>query len=278
MSCIDARKITWIFLLTGTLFMLPGGKAEAQYWNAYYAGVRPVVYSTVAYRAGYYGGTYGYYNAYYPGPFARVANRVRARRAARAYYRNAYACCYGVSSYYTRCCDPCGYVAAYPSCYTPCCNPCCTSDPCCYGGEYATASCCAPASDSGTQLTPAPADNPAPADAPAAAPTPATPPPATGEAADNSARIEVTLPAEARVYVNNRLTKSTGSRRQYLSAGLNPGGIYAYHIRVEYRHQGKEMVEQRTVRMRAGQQIALEFPNTELAKTKASTTRLASLQ
>jgi len=107
--------------------------------------------------------------------------------------------------------------------------------------------------------------------------TPAAPTEAP-KATDNSAQIEVTLPAEARVFVNNRLTKSTGSHRQYLSAGLRPGGVYAYHIRVEYRHQGKKVVALKTVRMHAGQRISLDFPKTGLAVAEADTAKLASLR
>lgn len=110
--------------------------------------------------------------------------------------------------------------------------------------------------------------------APQAAPPKATPPQPKKEtapapkdgakstsAATGSALLTVTVPEEAKVYVNNRLTKTPGSRRTFVSRGLVGGFDYTYEIRAEVERDGKTITRSRVVSLRAGQRadVALDF-------------------
>ena len=110
---------------------------------------------------------------------------------------------------------------------------------------------------------PAPAVYPAPA-----APT-AAPPMSDGASlpADRVA-VVVTVPADAKVYVNGYLTKSTGKQRQFSSGGIKPDASYEYLVRVEFVRDGKPVREEKTVLLTAGKSASLVFnatPSDQLA-------------
>jgi uncharacterized protein (TIGR03000 family) len=89
------------------------------------------------------------------------------------------------------------------------------------------------------------------------------------------ASIRVNVPADAIVFVNDRPTTSTGAERNYVSRGLATGRTYAYQLRVEYLKDGEKMVENKLVRLQAGQEIDLTFGSGEqLAADEAATTDL----
>ena len=64
-----------------------------------------------------------------------------------------------------------------------------------------------------------------------------TPPAKTTSAisTENSGVLTVWVPYDAKVTVNGRLTKSTGSRRQFISYGLKPGLSYKYVVKARSR-------------------------------------------
>jgi uncharacterized protein (TIGR03000 family) len=108
----------------------------------------------------------------------------------------------------------------------------------------------------------------APADAVPTEPQPA-PPEAT------SAAIRVSVPAHATVFVNDRPTTSTGSERNYVSRGLAGGRTYAYKLRVEFERDGEKVVENKLVRLQAGETIDLTFGSGEqMAAEQAEPTNL----
>lgn len=80
--------------------------------------------------------------------------------------------------------------------------------------------------------------------------------------AAGNATIEVELPANAKVYVNNVLTTSTGSSRSYVSNNLTPGKTYAYKLRVEFEQAGRTVVKHQTVKLQAGNKIVMQFKST----------------
>lgn len=47
----------------------------------------------------------------------------------------------------------------------------------------------------------------------------------------NAGLLTVHVPADAEVYINGDPTRSTGSRREYVSFGLEPGKVYRYEIK-----------------------------------------------
>lgn len=110
-------------------------------------------------------------------------------------------------------------------------------------------------------------------------PTPPTAPDAAdADSADlqTNATIHVTLPADAMVFVNGAKTSSTGEDRRYVSRGLRRGLSYAYKIRVEYESDGEPKVENRLVRLTAGDSVDLAFGDGvgQLAEATPATTEL----
>ena len=77
-----------------------------------------------------------------------------------------------------------------------------------------------------------------------------------------SGLLIVAVPAEAKVFVNDRATSSTGTVRQYVSNGLKVGSKYRYRVRVEYTVAGKEVVEHSEVVLTGGATESLAFGTT----------------
>lgn len=75
----------------------------------------------------------------------------------------------------------------------------------------------------------------------------------------DSARLTVTVPADARVYINDRATTSTGTLRQYDSGNLTSGKTYTYQVRAEANRDGQLVTQSETVRLRAGDTQNLAF-------------------
>lgn len=133
------------------------------------------------------------------------------------------------------------------------------------------------------RTTPAPTNAPVltqpapvqPAPAPGVpAPAPGVPAPALPDSTyaepGNSGLLTIWVPSDAKVTVNGMLTKSTGSRRQFVSYGLQPGMSYKYEICAEIIRDGKSVVENRTVILQGGSRSSVAFgfnvkPNEELA-------------
>ena len=106
-----------------------------------------------------------------------------------------------------------------------------------------------------------------PAEPAGAVPAPA--PPISAEP-DRSARvapdadnarglIAISVPAEARVFINGLQTKSQGPYREYVSYGLKPGSTYKYEIRAEIQRGGRLVRDTRTVYLTAGARKQLAF-------------------
>jgi len=166
-------------------------------------------------------GSYGSGGSYGGGLLARMRANRAARRAARASY-GSYGS-YGSSGSY---------------------------------GSYGSSGCCG--SCGGAIYYSAPVENSAPVETPAEAPTEAPVPDASTSSA-SSASIAVTLPAEATVFVNDQKTTSTGSLRNYVSRGLEAGRTYAYKLRVEFELNGEPVVEQKLLKLRAGDSLEVSF-------------------
>jgi uncharacterized protein (TIGR03000 family) len=108
--------------------------------------------------------------------------------------------------------------------------------------------------------------------APAAAPAPGVVPgevPADGAVAPTNgasigsgraAILSVRVPAEAKLYVNGMLTRSTGSERRYISNGLRPGFNYTYELRAQTERNGQMVEERKVVQLQAGQTAEVDFP------------------
>lgn len=159
-----------------------------------------------------------------------------------------------------------------------------------WGGYCATdvgASCCT----DGSVAAPATPDVPTPAKKPVAepamptepaAPTPAEPgmpgepvdptmPKTSGTSAEDSGVLTVWVPYDAKVTVNGLETRSSGSRRQFVSYGLKPGFSYKYEVRAEVVRNGEVQEETRTITLTAGQMTAVAFGfNTQAQQVAAA--------
>jgi uncharacterized protein (TIGR03000 family) len=67
------------------------------------------------------------------------------------------------------------------------------------------------------------------------------------------ATIVVSLPADAKLFVDDAATTSTGSSRVFVSPSLNPGREYHYTIKAEVIRNGKPVKVEQVVAVRAGE-------------------------
>ena len=105
-----------------------------------------------------------------------------------------------------------------------------------------------------------------------AAPTPVEPgaPKTTGTSAENTGVLTVWVPYDAKVTVNGLETRSTGSKRQFVSFGLKPGLSYKYVVLAQVVRDGQLVEDTRTVTLTAGQITAVAFGfNTEASQQVA---------
>lgn len=118
-------------------------------------------------------------------------------------------------------------------------------------------------------VTPAPSMSPM-METPAPAPAPMT-------STQRSATIVVNVPADARVFVNDKATTSTGMVRRYVSNNLEAGYSYTYTLRAEMVVDGKTVTETKIIKVRAGEttDLAFAFDNSsdsKIAEQPARTT------
>ena len=89
--------------------------------------------------------------------------------------------------------------------------------------------------------------------------------------AGDSGVLTVWVPYEAKVTINGLLTKSTGSKRHFVSYGLIPGYTYKYVVKAEVVREGKILTEEQTVSLTAGARNGVAFGfnvrNEELAQS-----------
>jgi uncharacterized protein (TIGR03000 family) len=79
-------------------------------------------------------------------------------------------------------------------------------------------------------------------------------------AATNTASIRVTVPAGAKVWVDDKTTMQNGSERFFESPPLTPGADFSYDIKAQWRDQdGKEVTQTRRVNVSANASIRVDF-------------------
>lgn len=88
----------------------------------------------------------------------------------------------------------------------------------------------------------------------------------------DQATVIVTLPADARLYVDGQLMTLTGTVRTFRAPGLRPNAKYTYTIRVEMERNGKKVEDSKTVEIQPGQTTQVLF--TEPTTPTSGTARL----
>ena len=165
--------------------------------------------------------------------------------------------------YYASWCSPC-----YTSCYSGGCGwgrgwgayRWSYSSGCCYNscstGCTTVGSCCG----NGSVITTEPATTQEPTVAPPQQQPPAATSPTTSfPTRANSGLLTVWVPAGAKVFINGKETTTQGSRRRYVSYGLQPGLTYKYELRAELVRNGMIAEENKTVYMAAGVNEGVAF-------------------
>ena len=73
--------------------------------------------------------------------------------------------------------------------------------------------------------------------------------------------LSLQLPPEAKVYINDRLTKTEGSERRYVSKNLKQGKEYRYRVKAVIEKDGEMIVRNRLIKMRPGSEktVAINF-------------------
>ena len=71
--------------------------------------------------------------------------------------------------------------------------------------------------------------------------------------------LTVSLPADAKLFINDLPTASTGEVRHFASTQFPAGRVYRYRLRAEVMNDGVPVVEERIVRLSAGQDAAIAF-------------------
>ena len=67
------------------------------------------------------------------------------------------------------------------------------------------------------------------------------------------------MPYDAKVTINGLETRSTGSRREFVSYGLKSGLSYKYVVNAQVVRNGQMLEDTRTVTLTAGQMTAVAF-------------------
>ncbi len=115
-----------------------------------------------------------------------------------------------------------------------------------------------------SMMVPAPAMETGPALAPEPAPAPmarATQRPAAAVAAlpPSTARLNVQVPADAKIFVNGKATKTVGVERHYQSTPLENGFVYKFELRAELIVDGQTVTQSKIVRLRNGESADINF-------------------
>lgn len=112
--------------------------------------------------------------------------------------------------------------------------------------------------EQGMTPVPQPAAEPSPADQPSA------------RASDRGV-LTVSVPVDARVFVNGSATRSQGGDRRYVSNGLSQGYSYRYEVRAVVERDGQMLEQTRVATLRGGRITHLDF---DFAQRQAVETRL----
>jgi uncharacterized protein (TIGR03000 family) len=89
-------------------------------------------------------------------------------------------------------------------------------------------------------------------------------------AADEPARVSVLVPADAKVWFDDKPTRQSGTVREFETAPLTPGHEYTYHIRAQWREGDRDVTQTRQVDIRANSAVTVDFTRTAPAVSTAT--------
>ncbi len=80
----------------------------------------------------------------------------------------------------------------------------------------------------------------------------------------NRALVVVSLPADAKLYLNNQPTRAQGTVRKFMTPALEPGATFTYVLRAEVVTNGQTRVQTRAITFQAGRQANVTFAPSEV--------------
>lgn len=75
----------------------------------------------------------------------------------------------------------------------------------------------------------------------------------------SEAVLSLNLPVEAKVYINDKLTKTEGRLRQYVSRNLTEQKAYLYRVKAVLEKDGRQIVRTKMVSMEPGKNREVRF-------------------
>ena len=84
------------------------------------------------------------------------------------------------------------------------------------------------------------------------------------------ANLKFVLPANAKLYVDGRLTGGGGAERTFYTPPLAPGQQYYYDVRAEVVVNGETVTEEKRVIVSSGASLVETFPKLTAAVEKAN--------
>ena len=75
----------------------------------------------------------------------------------------------------------------------------------------------------------------------------------------HEAVLSIVVPEDAAIYINGKLTKTKGTKREYVSRNLKKDKAYRYQIKAVVKRGGKEIVRSKMVRMRPGNNTVVKL-------------------
>ncbi|HJT78393.1 MAG TPA: TIGR03000 domain-containing protein [Gemmataceae bacterium] len=105
--------------------------------------------------------------------------------------------------------------------------------------------------------------------------TPVVPAGAAALTAKEPAHLNVQLPSEASLWIQGQEMNETGGFREFVSPPLTPGQRYTYEVQARWNENGKAVTQTRTVPIRAGQRVDVDFTNPPPAPEGTATMRSA---
>jgi len=83
--------------------------------------------------------------------------------------------------------------------------------------------------------------------------------PEVAPGAGSAALLDVKVPANAEIWLNDYKTKLTGPAREFISPPLSRDMAYRYHVRVRWMENGQQVVQERDVPLAPGTRTSVQF-------------------
>ena len=84
--------------------------------------------------------------------------------------------------------------------------------------------------------------------------------PAQASPVNYTVALNLTVPVDAKIWIEGSPTAVGGSQRQFVSPPIQPGHDYTYHVQVSWTQDGREVTSKREIPVHAGDVINLIFP------------------